>query len=55
MMLDRILALLALIGLGLFVATVPIFVPDADLIILCRCDSPGALRGAHTCRIPARR
>jgi hypothetical protein len=34
MMLDRILALLALIGLGLFVATVPIFVPDADLIIL---------------------
>lgn len=32
-MTDKILAILALMALAAFVATVPIFVPDADLII----------------------
>lgn len=33
-MTDRLIAILALLGLAAFVATVPIFVPHADLIIL---------------------
>lgn len=32
-MTDRVLAILALIALAAFVSTVPIFVPDIDLII----------------------
>lgn len=31
---NRIIAALALITLGLFIAVVPIFVPDTDLIVL---------------------
>lgn len=33
-MIDRILALLALGAFAVFVATVPLFVPDIDLIIV---------------------
>lgn len=33
-MTDRILALLALLALGLFISVVPIFVPSPDLILL---------------------